>query len=194
MLFRSVSQSRYGGIAGYGVVGMRRHEVMRTHEDLEVVAVCDQKFEAPVAHSTVEHLQNFKQLLERDLDVLFVCLPNDIASDVTCAGLERGLHVFCEKPPGRTVGDIRKVMEVEKKNPGLKLKYGFNHRYHGSVRDAQKIISGGEFGRIINMRGVYGKSAFTPWPRTVRKWRTERAIAGGGILLDQGIHMLDLMR
>jgi len=73
-----------------------------------------------------------------------------------------------EKPPGRDVDDIRRVIDIEKKNPGLLLKYGFNHRYHDSVRDAQRIIKSGELGEIINMRGVYGKSKVIPfsggWP------------------------------
>jgi predicted dehydrogenase len=70
--------------------------------------------------------------------------------------------------------------------------YGFNHRYHDSVRDAQNIIESGELGRIINMRGVYGKSKLITFNQS--DWRTKREIAGGGVLLDQGIHMVDLMR
>ena len=79
----------------------------------------------------------------------------------------------------------------------------FNHRYHDSVKDASKIINSGDMGRVINLRGVYGKSEFIPWPRPSNEallragaehWRTSRKISGGGILLDQGIHMVDLMR
>ncbi len=124
------------------------------------------------------------------LDVLFVCLPNDVAPAATIAGLERGLHVFCEKPPGRTVGDIRRVIAAEHSHPTLKLKYGFNHRYHDSVQEAKRIIDSGQFGPVINLRGVYGKSTINP---SSGAWRSQRAIAGGGILLDQGIHMLDLL-
>jgi predicted dehydrogenase len=118
-------------------------------------------------------------------------LPNNIAAEVTIAGLNKGLHVFCEKPPGRDVEDIRQVIEVERKYPKLKLKYGFNHRYHDSVRQALRIIQSGELGDIVNLRGVYGKSRIIPF---TGGWRSKRELAGGGILLDQGIHMLDLMR
>jgi len=120
-----------------------------------------------------------------------VSLPNYMAAEVTIAGLERGLHVFCEKPPGRDVEDIEKVMEVKNKYPHLQLKYGFNHRHHESVRAALKIIKLGELGEIINVRGVYGKSKMIPFDGN---WRSERKFAGGGILLDQGIHMVDLIR
>jgi len=120
-----------------------------------------------------------------------VCVPNYLAPEVTIAGLEKGLHVFCEKPPGRTVEDVRKVIEVEKKHPHLKLKYGFNHRYHGSVKKAKEIIDSKQFGDIINFRGVYGKSSIVPF---TGQWRSMKKFSGGGILLDQGIHMLDMFR
>jgi predicted dehydrogenase len=79
------------------------------------------------------------------------------------------------------------------RHPHLKLKYGFNHRYHDSVREALAIVRSGTLGRIVNLRGVYGKSAIIDF-RSPTHWRTRRAQAGGGILLDQGIHMVDLMR
>jgi len=118
-------------------------------------------------------------------------MTNDIAPEVAIAGLETGLHVFCEKPPGRDLDDVARVIACERRHPGLKLKYGFNHRYHDSVRDALDVVGSGELGRVINLRGVYGKSAIINFESD---WRTQRAVAGGGILLDQGIHMVDLLR
>lgn len=181
------------GIAGYGIVGKRRHQFINEHPGLVVTAVCEQNFPAGYnAIAGVSCRSNYKDLLEQEqLDILFVCLPNNIAAEVTIAGLEKGLHVFCEKPPGRDVGDIRRVIEVERKYPQLKLKYGFNHRYHDSVRQALRIIQSGAIGEIVNLRGVYGKSRIIPFSGG---WRSKRELAGGGILLDQGIHMLDLMR
>ena len=182
------------GIAGYGVVGQRRRQHIDLHPALHTVAVCDRSFDVdgPDAEGIL-HCQSYKRLLEEDLDVLFVCMTNDIAPEVTMAGLRRGLHVFCEKPPGRTVQDVLDVIEEEKKNPGLKLKYGFNHRYHDSVRDALQLTRSGDMGEVINMRGVYGKSKFISFGQQ-SDWRVSRDVAGGGILLDQGIHMVDLMR
>lgn len=179
------------GIAGYGVVGKRRRQFIDQHPNLCTIAICDQNFnELGQISDGVRCYPNYKQLLEEPLDVLFVSLPNYMAADVTIAGLQRGLHVFCEKPPGRTVADVERVIEVEKNHPGLLLKYGFNHRYHDSVREALRIIKSGELGEIVNLRGVYGKSKIIPFSGA---WRAERSYAGGGILLDQGIHMVDLM-
>lgn len=180
-------------IAGYGVVGKRRRTCIDRHPDLRVTAVCDRTFEGEgVLDDGIRYYTDYRRLLEEEVDVLMVCMTNDIAPEVTIAGLSRGLHVFCEKPPGRDVKDVLRVMEEERRNPGLKLMYGFNHRYHESVQDALDVIRNGELGGIINLRGVYGKSKLITFNQP--DWRTKREIAGGGVLLDQGIHMVDLMR
>ncbi|MDB2676323.1 Gfo/Idh/MocA family oxidoreductase [Amylibacter sp.] len=181
------------GIAGFGIVGQRRKVCIDRHPDMTVIAVCDQNFIRKGAlDDGVLCFSNYHDLLNEPLDALFVCLTNDIAPEVTISGLKRGLHVFCEKPPGRSVEDILSVIKVEETDSSLKLMYGFNHRYHYSVKDALEIVQSGELGNIINLRGVYGKSKLITFNQP--DWRTKREIAGGGVLLDQGIHMVDLMR
>lgn len=181
------------GIAGYGIVGKRRHEFIKLHPRLKVTALCEQNFsQFPIILSDINTYTTYEEMLNsEELDVLFVCLTNNIAAEVTIAGLKKGIHVFCEKPPGMSVEDIRNVIEEEKKHPTLKLKYGFNHRYHDSVKEALNLVKTGELGEILNLRGVYGKSSIIPFSGG---WRSRRELAGGGILLDQGIHMVDLMR
>ena len=180
------------GIAGYGVVGKRRREFIDRNPYLKVTAVSDKYFKNDgILPDGVRYFSNYNSLLKEDLDVLFVSLPNYLAADVTVEGLNRGMHVFCEKPPGRNVEDIKRVIKVEKKKHGQLLKYGFNHRYHDSVREALRFIQSGKLGKVINIRGVYGKSAIIPFSGG---WRAQRRYSGGGILLDQGIHMVDLMR
>ena len=190
-MMNSVSQLKVG-IAGYGVVGKRRAEFIRLHPNLSLVAVCDLRFSSnedlPVG---LRVFSSYDLLLEENLDILFVCLPNYLAAEVTIAGLSRGIHVFCEKPPGRDLDDMARVIKVENQNSGTLLKYGFNHRYHHSVREALRLVDSGELGEVINLRGVYGKSKIISFESS---WRTQRTQAGGGILLDQGIHMVDMMR
>ena len=91
----------------------------------------------------------------------------------------------------RNLKEIAQVIEIERLNPRLKLKYGFNHRYHDSILEAMRIVKSGELGKVINIRGEYGKSMIV---NVADGWRSKREIAGGGILLDQGIHMVDLIR
>ena len=207
------------GIVGYGIVGQRSRLFIDKNPYMKTVAVCDVRFKKdgfmidgadfnytydlledqsdrkPLTGKTNDGIQffnNYNDLLANiTLDILFVSVPNYLAPDVTIAGLEKGLHVFCEKPPGRTIEDIVKVIEVEKQHPKLKLKYGFNHRYHGSIKKTKEIIDSKQFGDIINLRGVYGKSSIVPF---TNQWRSMKKFSGGGILLDQGVHMLDMFR
>ncbi len=181
------------GIAGYGIVGKRRRSCIERNPNLELIAVCDRNFSSDGTFSDgINYYTDYKDLLQEALDIVIICMTNDIAPHVTIAALGLDFHVFCEKPPGRSVEDILHVIEHEKQHPKCKLMYGFNHRYHHSVQDAQAIIENGKLGKIINMRGVYGKSKIITFNQP--DWRTKREIAGGGVLLDQGIHMLDLMR
>lgn len=182
------------GIAGYGVVGKRRRHFIDLNPHLTTVAVCDRTFaEQGQFDDGVRYFSDYHSLLQQELDILFVCMTNDIAAEVTVAGLKHNLHVFCEKPPGRDLNDIASVIACKKQRPALKLKYGFNHRYHDSVSDALGLIHSRALGEIINLRGVYGKSKMLTFGQHL-DWRTRRDIAGGGILLDQGIHMVDLLR
>jgi predicted dehydrogenase len=180
-------------IAGFGVVGKKRKACVDRHPNLSLVAVCDRDFkDEGLLEDGVNYYQNYQSLLNQKLDILIICLTNEIASEVTIAGLQAGLNVFCEKPPGRNVEDIKKVIQIENQNPSLKLMYGFNHRYHESVQEALKLVQSREFGKVINIRGLYGKAKLITFNQP--DWRTKRDIAGGGVLLDQGIHMVDLMR
>ena len=81
------------------------------------------------------------------------------------------------------------MQEAEKRNKGTKLMFGFNHRYHPGVLRAKSIVDSGRLGNIIALRGIYGKSGGKKFRES---WRNNFEISGGGILLDQGIHMLDL--
>ena len=96
------------GIAGYGIVGKRRHFYINSHPNLKVKAICDRSFQNNgKLDNGIIYFRNYKELFDEPLDILFVCLTNDVAAEVTIAGLEKGLHVFCEKPPGRNLQEIR---------------------------------------------------------------------------------------
>jgi len=176
------------GIAGYGKIGKLREKAVNETPNTSVVAIYD--IELPeVSDSGLILCENYDDLLEQDLDVVFICAFNNVLSDYTIRALEKGVHVFCEKPPARNTDELLQVIEAEKKY-GKILKYGFNHRCHYSVMEAKKIIDTGEMGRLLWMRGVYGKAGSIDYDKN---WRNFRKLSGGGILIDQGIHMLDLM-
>lgn len=122
------------------------------------------------------------------VDAVFVCTPNFQNFPLTIAALQAKKHVFCEKPPAFTSRDVLQIQAAERDSE-RKLMYGFNHRHHRSICDMKAAIDSGKYGRILWMRGRYGKSVDDSF---FKSWRADRALAGGGILLDQGIHMLDL--
>lgn len=177
------------GLIGLGRMGRVRQRVFEHHPDFELVAICDPMVDETT--SDVVLVQDYRALLDVDLDVVFVCTPNNVTAEIVVAALESGRHVFAEKPPGRNLDDVQAILAAEARHPELKLKFGFNHRYHESVQEAYAIVQSGRLGRLLWLRGVYGKSGGRGFEEV---WRSKREIAGGGILLDQGIHMLDLFR
>lgn len=182
-------------IVGYGVVGKKRHACLIDNRHAEVVAVCDQRAEMmDDLDPEIRSYTTFQGILDAQdrIDAVFVCLSNDMLATVTKSFLRYGAHVFCEKPPARSTNELKLVSEVYPEHSSQKLMYGFNHRYHQSVQDALCLIQSGKLGQVINARGIYGKSKLITYDQTT--WRTQRAIAGGGVLLDQGIHMVDLLR
>jgi predicted dehydrogenase len=172
-------------IVGYGYMGQIRKGVIDSLPELSLCGICD-----PVGAEFTEYHHAIDSLRP---DVVFVCTPNKYSPDVCVYALEKGCHVFCEKPPGRTVEDVRRIRNVEQSHPALKLMFGFNHRHHPAIVEAKSLVDAGRMGRVIWLRGVYGKSGGLG-PDFERSWRNDPEISGGGILLDQGIHMLDLFR
>jgi predicted dehydrogenase len=178
------------GIIGLGKQGGIRARTVRDHDDAVLLSGTDPDPPAR-GFDDLELLPDYRAVLDSGIDAVFVCTPNRFIPDVVCAALDAGKHVFCEKPPGRTVADIERIVAAERRNPGLVLKFGFNHRYHFGIMEAKKIVESGKYGDVLWVRGVYGKAEYSAYPTA---WRCDPALAGGGILLDQGIHMLDLFR
>ena len=182
------------GIVGFGVVGKKRFKSISANTSYKIVAISDSnKVSKDSIPSGIGIFTDFKDLISKaEIDIIFISLPNQFASEAVILSLKKGFHVFCEKPPSRTLQELLEVKKCSEENPHLKLMYGFNHRFHLSVEEAKSIINNRSLGKIINMKGVYGKSQMISFNQT--DWRTRRKESGGGILLDQGIHMLDLIR
>ena len=178
------------GIVGYGYMGEVRHRTIEAHPDLQLVGISDPRL-SQSPDPTAPLFRDHRELIAAGADVVFICTPNGLTPDVAVEALDHGCHVFCEKPPGRSVADIRRIIRAEQAHPDARLIFGFNHRHHPGVTDAKAIVDHGTLGRVLTMRGVYGKSCGDGFEQS---WRNDPELGGGGILLDQGIHMLDLFR
>jgi predicted dehydrogenase len=175
------------GIIGFGKMGQTRAEAIEDSGHGEIVSVYDNDQSLDFRKYSVA--DSAQEIIEDPaIEAIFVCTPNNLNKPLTLNGLQAGKHVFCEKPPAFTVEDMNEIRKMEDKS-GKKLMYGFNHRHHRSIKYMKSLIDSGEYGDVIWMRGRYGKSVDDNF---FNGWRAKKELAGGGILLDQGIHMIDL--
>jgi 1,5-anhydro-D-fructose reductase (1,5-anhydro-D-mannitol-forming) len=174
------------GIIGYGKMGRIRYEtISKMKGDVKVVSLYDPKDFI----SKKKQVNHPNEIIEdSEIDAVIICTPNYLNKSLTISSLRAGKHVFCEKPPAFNSSDVEEIIKVEKKS-GKVLMYGFNHRHHKSLQRMKELIDSRSFGKLLWMRGRYGKSVDKSF---FGDWRSKRKFAGGGILIDQGIHMVDL--
>ena len=173
------------GFIGFGHFGQRRAGILATFDDVELVGF----FDPVAAQLDSPSLVSFGsvELLFRSVDAVIISVPPKFAADYCRKALEQGVHVFCEKPPATSTAELGQVMSSDS---NCVLAYGFNHRLHESIIEIRRIVEGGSLGNILWMRGRYGKETDDDY---LSSWRCNKSLNGGGILIDQGIHLLDLM-
>lgn len=175
------------GIIGFGKMGKIRADAIKANGKGRVVAVFDINTESDFqGYNTAKSAQDI--INDPTIDTIFICTPNYLNKPLTILGLKAGKHVFCEKPPAFNATEVEEIRQVEKKSCKT-LMYGFNHRHHKSIKYMKELVDSGKFGKILWMRGRYGKSMDKSF---YNNWRSKKDFSGGGILIDQGIHMLDL--
>jgi predicted dehydrogenase len=124
------------------------------------------------------------------VDVVAVCTSNKFLAPIAIAALESGKHVLCEKPMGRNAGEAAQIASAAR-TAGRILKVGFTLRFHPAIRRAHHLCAHGDLGPLFFMQAVYGHGGR---PGYEKEWRGDPELAGGGELLDQGVHLLDLSR
>ena len=125
-----------------------------------------------------------------DVDAVVVATTNDALARVSQAALDAGKHVLVEKPAGRTVAEIDPLIDTASRK-GLRVRVGFNHRYHPALQQAHAIVASGALGPLLFVRGRSGHGGRVGYDR---EWRADPELAGGGELIDQGVHLIDLSR
>jgi predicted dehydrogenase len=180
------------GIVGLGI-GRQHLKGYQQIPGVEIVAVADAdpvRLEATGAGNGIPDLyDDYRPLVARDdLDAISVCTPNFLHAPIAIAALESGKHVLCEKPLSNTLADAE-AMVAAAERAGRVLEVTFNHRQRGDVQALKAYIDRGGLGRIyyakawwVRRRGIPGKGS----------WFTQKGMAGGGPLIDLGVHMLDM--
>jgi predicted dehydrogenase len=180
-------------VVGCGRIGERRAATAAGHPDTRLVMVVDPVAErrdavgAKYQASAVE--ADWRSAVEHpDVDLLVVATPNGYLADIGVAALEADRHVLLEKPMGRGLDEARRLERAAAASGG-RLKIGFNHRYHPGLERARSMVAEDAIGPIINLRARYGHGSR---PGCETEWRADPVMAGGGELMDQGVHVVDL--
>jgi predicted dehydrogenase len=180
------------GIVGCGLIGTRRaHAALDAGDTVVIVAdvnagVARAAADAVGSAMTVE----WNEVVASDVEAVVVSTPNRELMPIGVAALDAGKHVLCEKPLGRNAGEARLLVEAARRT-GLVLKTGFNHRHHPAIARAHSLADDGAIGRLVAVRCAYGHGGR---PGYEQEWRGDPEVAGGGELLDQGVHLVDLSR
>jgi predicted dehydrogenase len=179
-------------IIGCGLIGQKRAKALGAGGKL--IACADK--ELPRAENLAKGLgaQAFTDwrevLLLADVDLVIVATLHDSLAEITLAVIEAGKHVLVEKPAARTAAELEPVIEAAARR-GVKVHVGFSHRYHRALQKAKQIVDAGEVGDLMFIRARYGHGGR---PGYDREWRSDPKLSGGGELIDQGPHLIDLSR
>jgi predicted dehydrogenase len=182
------------GIVGCGLIGRRRAAVIRESAEDELVIVADvngTRAREVAWENGCLMTTDWREVVSRnDVEAVIVSTTNDWLAPISIEAARNGKHVLCEKPLARNPEESWQVVEAARASK-VTLKTGFNHRQHAAIWKAYELSDQGAIGEIYHIRCHYGHGGRVGYER---EWRTNPEISGGGELLDQGIHALDLFR
>jgi predicted dehydrogenase len=175
-------------IVGAGLIGTKRARVLGGDELLGVYDVNTEAAERFAAEFGVPAADSLEDLLAGRPDIVIVAVPHHLLAELACTALGAGAHVLVEKPGGIGVADIERV-EAAAAAAGRLVKVGFNHRFHPAIHRAVQEARSGRFGDVMFARARYGHGGRLGYEK---EWRMRPELSGGGELIDQGMHLLDI--
>jgi len=184
-------------IIGCGLIGRKRALALSQSDQL--IACVDTNFELAEKFGKEFGCRPFNHFLElfdqAEFDSVVVAVVNKFASEIIIEAIKREKHIIAEKPLGRNAEEAREIINCIGQNADGKsrivLKTGFNHRFHPAIWKAKQLSDEGKIGKLFNIRARYGHGGR---PRMEKEWRASKDLCGGGELLDQGVHVIDLIR
>ena len=184
-------------IVGCGLIGNKRAKSIAGGDTVIAVADKDakraQQLSAQCPRCEIAETDWEKVVGRPDVEAVVVATTNDMLAPVTTAAVKAGKHVLVEKPAARSSAELALVCEVARAAApaGVVVKVGFNHRFHPALMKARELVDAGALGPLMFVRGRYGQGGRKGMER---EWRGSRQTAGGGEMLDQGVHLIDLSR
>jgi predicted dehydrogenase len=181
-------------IAGAGVIGRKRAAVLKNTKDCRLIVTIDIDREAAKTLAK-EFGGDFDTsweniVIRNDVDIVIVSTINKALAPISIGALKNGKHVLCEKPLGRNIEEASDIVKAARENGGV-LKTGFNHRHHSAIFKAKSMVNDGKIGNVYYIRCIYGHGGRSGYEK---EWRADKDLCGGGGLLDQGVHVVDLFR
>jgi predicted dehydrogenase len=178
-------------IVGCGLIGQKRARALGANRLVAVADIDPARARNLAAQFPGCAADPWPQCVARDdVDLVVVATTNDALVPVTRAAVGHGKHVLVEKPAARNAAELAPLVAAasEKK---VVVKVGFNHRFHPAFQKARSLFDGGAVGPLMYIRARYGHGGRLGYER---EWRADPAVSGGGELLDQGVHLIDLAR
>ena len=177
-------------LIGCGIIGAKRAHAAAKHE---IVAVCDcdrARREALARDTGAQPIADWRAALSIDADAVMIATPHHLLATMTLAAVEHNRHVLVEKPGGRSADELQPILDALERGNRI-VKVGFNHRFHPAIARAKQLLEDGAVGPVMFVRARYGHGGRVGYEH---EWRFQRELSGGGELVDQGSHLIDLSR
>jgi predicted dehydrogenase len=180
------------GIIGCGAIGRKRALTLGIHQ---LVIAVDTSLERAKELSLLKPgaaiSTDYHDALRNDeIDLVIISTTNEFLAKITRDAVQAGKHVLVEKPAGRNPEELSPIVKIAREN-GIFVKVGFNHRFHPAIQKAKHLVDSNAIGRLMYIRGRYGHGGRLGYDT---EWRADAEKSGGGELIDQGIHLIDLSR
>jgi UDP-N-acetyl-2-amino-2-deoxyglucuronate dehydrogenase len=181
-------------VIGLGDISKIHLPAIQANPNVELVAVCDSDETLKDNVSGVNFYTDYHEMLEKEaLDCVHNLLPHYLHYPVTKACVQKGVHVFQEKPLGLNTEEGLELVKLEEANKDIKIGVCLQNRYNESFEKLQEIVNSGEYGKITGIKGL------VTWFRPkayydAKPWRGKIEYAGGGVMINQALHTLDLMQ
>jgi predicted dehydrogenase len=180
------------GLIGAGLVGKKRAACLRPEQLVAVFDLDESRAKDLVAKVNHGRAATSPADLINDPEVeaVIISTRHDSLASFALQAIRAGRHVLIEKPAGRHPAELAPLLEAERDHR-VRVRIGYNHRFHPALQEAHRIIDAGTLGPLMFMRGRYGHGGRVGYEK---EWRAQAEISGGGELIDQGVHLIDLAR
>jgi predicted dehydrogenase len=181
-------------IIGSGLQCRRRAPIIIDSKEDNLISISGLNFEQTRSQAKIFKCEvdlHWKDTVKRkDVDAIIICTPPSLHSEIAIEAMRSGKHVLCEKPLSKTVLEATEMLKVSLETKKT-LKCGFNHRHHPAILEAKKKLDEGWIGKPLFIRSIYG---ICGRPGYEKEWRANPNLASGGQFIEQGSHLIDLIR